>query len=117
MNKENMKELLNQAKEAAITEESKSLVLDLEALIDLYNQKDEVVNPEEFAKNVQEAREKFLISLGKAAGSVGGAIFPKLEEYTPEQLEKIHGMQQELEGAISSISSLQKLKNHVKARS
>lgn len=117
MNKENMNELLNQAKEAATTEEAKSLIDDLEVLIDLYNRRDTA--GEGFAQNVKEAQERFLISLGKAAANMdmGAGMFPKTEEYSPEQLEKIYAMQKGLEETVSSISTLQKLKNHTKVRS
>jgi hypothetical protein len=123
MNTENMQELLNKAKNHATTGEARSLINDLEALIDLYNQKDDVQNGEKFAQSVLEARQRFLISLGKAAASlglsapIGQGLFPKPEEYSPEQLEKLSAMQRKLEESVSSISGLQKLKNHTKARS
>ena len=123
MNTENMKELLNQAKEAATTDEAKSLVNDLEVLIDLYNQKDSAGKTEEFAQNVQKAHEKFLVSLGKAAFSLGmgtdisEGLVPKAEDYSSEQLEKIQAMKQKLEESVSPLSAMKKLRNHTKVRS
>ena len=122
MNTENIKELLNQAKQAATTDEAKALVNDLEGLIDLLHQKDTVSETEEFYQNVKNAQNRFLISLGKAASSLGLGtsmnedLFKKPEDYSPEQLEKIQEMQRKLEEPVSTGSSMQKLKNHHKVR-
>lgn len=122
MNIENIKELLNQAKQAATTEEAKTLVNDLESLVDLLNQKDMAGNTEEFAQNVKKAQERFLISLGKASSSLGlGAdvaegLLPKPEDYSPEELEKIQTLQNKLEETPSRVSSMKKLRNHNKVR-
>lgn len=120
MNKENIKELLNQAKEAATTEEAKALVNDLESLVDLLNHKDK--ESKEFLDNVKNAQEKFLISLGKAASSLGldadsqEGLFPKPEAYSPEELEKLEAIKNKLEESPSRTSNINKLRNHSKVR-
>ncbi len=98
MREENLKEMIQKAKDEAVTDEARQFVTDFESFIELRETASSALKPEGYEKKLSEAHGKFMQSFAKAATRHGIA---------PEALKK------QIEGR-AELAQNQVVKNNVK---